>query len=260
MRFMLRDFEWRRVGLLVQRGWTRDWRRLAPGAAVYAVLFTAVTTVIHPLGGVLFDLGLFLGLAYTAGAFAEIHDKLAAPLALQLPVSASEKIVARWILGALVYPLVVLAGTFLLHQFVYLIRTDILGPWLRSSGVFHVTANGHPVDVTATDWSLFPADPFPPVLVYLASQPLYLLGGLRFASAPTMKTLLVLGGGAAIYGIALLVLHNGAVILNDKLGHGAWNVDAVYGTLTACLRTAFWVLLPTLSILFSYRLLRGAQG
>jgi hypothetical protein len=185
-------------------------------------------------------------------------------LALALPASTAEKLVARWTLGALGYPVAALAVTLVLQQISYLIQADIVDPWLRSGRGFQVSWNGSAVDVAHTAWTLFPGEILRPLLVYLSLQPIFLWGGLRFPSAAFFKTFILLGCGAVLCLLSAWLLYNGVVIWSDSPTRSAEEiaraVAVLYERLIGILRVALWALLPPLFTVFGYRRLRDAQG
>jgi hypothetical protein len=255
-------FNWGRMARITRYSFWQDWRKVALALGVFAGCTVLLGLLLGSLGFptaaliVLYRLALAGGLIYTAGAFAEVHQKLQAPRFLMLPASTAEKLAARWLLTAIAYPLMITAAAMFLHQVTYLFHA-IPG--------IHAEVNGVSVVLNAPrPWELFPEGRWSLALDYLIGQSIFFWGALRFPTNAFFKTLLCICGGAVLLLLTYLLLRELHVVANDTYdplasaeeGRPHWTAAELFAR---AIKYGLCVLAPLL-IFAAYRKLRKCEA
>ncbi len=249
---------------LVRHTLWQDRSKLVLSLSLYAGFFVVLGPSLGAIGArtaavwLLYRLALLGGCIYTAGIFAEIHDKLQAPRYLMIPASATEKLASRWLVSGLLYPLVVTALGVLMHQ-----ATFFFNPMPGMSA----SVNGVPVDFsTPPPWTLFPEGGVNMLLDYYVLHSAFFFGAVFFSSNQFLKTALIVCGIAACVLVALLVLNFSQIFAVNPLNSPAHQVaDSAKSHLElANLEAILWIVvaiaLPPALIVFANRALSRAEA
>ncbi len=189
-------FSFRRLYLLLRRqilSNSRNWLIAFGGMAGMLLVISVMIAYFNPVGLVallpLYFTGLFVGgYIFTSNVFGEMQQPQRSHQYLTLPVSSTERLVAAWILSAIVFP------------FLAWVAMEVIG-WMGNV-IMQIIADQSPFKTTVTSGS------WTAIKVYMVTQSVFLLGAAYFRKHNFIKTIL-----------ALFVF---SVIVQAVMGLSAW--------------------------------------